>query len=192
MSRKEEDVDDLARACRASDMQDIRDALMRYCRGIDRGDEVALASAYHDDATEHHGPFEGRVADFIPFVIDILKTLEVSMHMILNVLIELDGDVAASEAYFIAIQREGGADVEDHIGGRYLDRFERRNGEWRIAHRLVVLDWSRRDPYRGPSPYEPLASFRTAARGPADPLYEVRASIFGRRGAAPRVSPVRS
>jgi hypothetical protein len=37
----------------------------------------------------------------------------------------------------------GGEVREALVSGRYLDRFERRNDEWRIAERLVVHDWFR-------------------------------------------------
>ena len=67
----------------------------------DRGDGEALRRAYHADATEDHGPFSGKVADFIPFVLDVLRNVEVCLHMIQNVLIEIEGDVAVSEACFI-------------------------------------------------------------------------------------------
>ena len=170
-------MEEMQRLRRAADMQEIRDCLMHYCRGIDRGDGEALRRAYHADATEDHGPFSGKVADFIPFVLDVLRNVEVCLHMIQNVLIEIEGDVAVSEACFIAIQRERDADVEDYISGRYLDRFERRNGEWRIAHRVVVLDWSRREKYKGPSPYEPLAAFPVSKRGAEDLLYRIRAGV---------------
>src|SRR6476469_9276615 len=37
-----------------------------------------------------------------------------------------------------------GDDVVDQVSnGRYLDRYERRNGEWRIQHRTCVSDWNR-------------------------------------------------
>jgi hypothetical protein len=29
------------------------------------------------------------------------------------------------------------------IGGRYLDRMDRRGTQWRIAHRTMLYDWSR-------------------------------------------------
>lgn len=171
-------MNDMQRLRRAADMQEIRDCLMSYCRGIDRGDGAALRRAYHPDAHEDHGPFSGNPADLIPFLFDVLKNVETCVHTILNVLIELDGDVAMSEAYFLAIQRERGDTVEDYIMGRYLDRFERRDGEWRIAKRTVVLDWSRRAPFNGPSPYAPLAAFPTGRRGDADLLYRIRGSVI--------------
>jgi hypothetical protein len=32
------------------------------------------------------------------------------------------------------------------FGGRYVDRFERRDGEWKIADRVVVHEWSTLEP----------------------------------------------
>jgi len=46
-----------ARLLAAADKEEIRDALFRYCRGIDRGDAAMMRSAYHADAIEHHGDF---------------------------------------------------------------------------------------------------------------------------------------
>jgi 3-phenylpropionate/cinnamic acid dioxygenase small subunit len=72
-------------------------------------------------------------------------SLSTSMHNISNVLIELDGDVARCESYSIVIVRirKDGGDVDWLHAGRYVDRFERRNGEWRIAYRTVVYDVER-------------------------------------------------
>ena len=43
-----------------------------------------------------------------------------------------------------AASEEPSSDVHlVEVGGRYLDRFERREGAWRIHHRAVVIDWSR-------------------------------------------------
>ena len=65
-----------------------------------------------------------------------------------NVLVELDGDRAYVEAYAVAYHDRTGARRPeergrlDLWGGRYVDRFERRSGEWRIAHRNCVIDWT--------------------------------------------------
>ena len=63
--------------------------------------------------------------------------------MICNEFVELDGDVARSESYFMmpsGIERDGEKLIWI-LAGRYVDRFERREGEWRIAHRVVTQDW---------------------------------------------------
>ena len=44
--------DELARA-------EIRDAMFRYCRGVDRADRALIRSAYHPDAHDKHGKYDG-------------------------------------------------------------------------------------------------------------------------------------
>ena len=101
------------------------------------------------------------------------------MHKINNVLIELDGDIARCETCVTVVVRiplERGATDWTHAG-RYVDRFERRNGEWRIAHRTVVYDLERFDEVV-PAP-EGLTQARyldnavRGQRGTADVSYEM-------------------
>src|SRR5205085_6800983 len=66
-------------------------------------------------------------------------------HLLGQSLIRIDGDEAAAETYFLAVQRRrdaAGAPYCEQLGGRYVDRLERRNGSWRIKHRTAVRDWS--------------------------------------------------
>lgn len=64
---------------------------------------------------------------------------------------EIDGDKANAETYIQAImrfKREG--KLYDLVGcGRYLDKLERRQGEWRIAARVVLGDWDKVDEVEG-------------------------------------------
>ena len=88
----------------------------------------------------------------------------------MNMLIEVNGDVAHGETYFVAYHRfdetngedleaalrsqgqnpqdlawpEGGSELL--LGGRYLDRFERRSKVWKIAYRKMINDWCRAQP----------------------------------------------
>ena len=131
------------------DRQQIYQVLMRYCRGIDRADPELLRSVYHEGAIDRHGPWEFSDAkrDFVAFAIPRHDALETAtQHHISNCLIELDGNNASVESYFLAFQPtkvEDGTEALSFIGGRYLDRFERRDGRWAIAERTVVNDWSR-------------------------------------------------
>jgi hypothetical protein len=74
--------------------------------------------------------------------------MDCNQHVIGNILIKLDGLTAAVESYFYGIQRgKVKGVVRDTVAsGRYLDRFERRQGEWRIKERIVVTDWFREYP----------------------------------------------
>lgn len=126
----------------------IRDCLMRYCRGADRCDEALLRSAFWPDATDSHAmpgrpPLNAYV--FIERILPKLRSMDQTMHTLGNILIVILGAEARVESYYHAYHR-----VRDAVGprdivtaGRYLDRFEQRNGQWRIAERVVVVDWFR-------------------------------------------------
>lgn len=130
------------------DKQEIYEVLARYCRGIDRLDESLLRSVYHPDATDDHGFFRGKASDFIDWALDFSRAkMKSTWHVIMNVLMEVDGDTAHSEAYSVAYHRvKEEKDYDWIVGGRFIDRFERRKGEWKILKRRVVFEWSRKEP----------------------------------------------
>jgi len=130
------------------DKQAIAEVVLRYCRGVDRRDDELIRSAYHQDVWEHHGAYRGRTADdFVTYANGRSDLFETVCHYVCNQLIELDGDVAFSETYAIAVHVARTEDGVSHttFGGRYVDRMERRDGRWGIADRVVVCDWSRVD-----------------------------------------------
>lgn len=150
------------------DRADITQVLYRYCRGVDRGDVGLLQSVFHEDATDDHGIWQGRGQDFGPWVVETFKDATTS-HMITNVMIELDGDRADCESYCLAFSES----VADRlmVHSRNIDRFERRNDEWKIAHRLVVFGGIRADPpAKGP---DLGPNITWASRGADDALYRL-------------------
>lgn len=116
---------------------EITQVLYRYCRGVDRGDRELIRSVYHPDATDDHGSWSGLGVDFADHVVDSMDGATLtSQHQISNPLIEVDGDVASCESYFLAFHPSRNASGDEKLvvaAGRYLDRFECRAGEWRIA-----------------------------------------------------------
>ena len=129
--------------------QQIHEAIMRYCRGVDRLDAELLRTVYHPDGWDNHGAFRGKAEDFIAWVIpEMRKQYKSTNHFICNELVEVAGDKAYSESYFIAHHRfdRDGREYDMLFGGRYIDRFERRDGQWRIARRNVLHDWNRIEP----------------------------------------------
>ena len=127
-----------------NDRQHIHDLAMRYCRACDRADEDLLRTVFHEDAQLEYGTFDGSAPEFVKWVINHIQTgYTHGFHSICNEYVVLDGDVANGELYALihnnAITEDGL--VDSMLGGRYLDRYERREGEWRIAHRQFVLDW---------------------------------------------------
>jgi ketosteroid isomerase-like protein len=128
------------------DKQAIREVTMRYCRGVDRGDAAMVSSAYHPDAFDDHSGhrFSGETVG--PGLVEWMKRItHGSTHHITTQTIELDGDTAGCESYYTAFHyaTADGAEVVTNTVGRYVDRFERRNGEWKISHRVVILETAR-------------------------------------------------
>jgi len=127
------------------DQQQIHDILMKYARGIDRCDFDLVRSCYHPGAVDNHGRFTGTIEEFIPWVETQLDQFDTTMHFLGNVLIEVEGVTAHAETYCVAYHRMKGEDVDNLQGLRYVDRFEKRYGEWRIAERAIVVEWNRID-----------------------------------------------
>ena len=128
-----------------ADREAIRDCLFRYSRGIDRCDMELLRSVYWPGAMDHHTGFTGTAEEFIAWAEPRLRAMAHNVHMLGNILIRLDGERAAVESYLWSVGVIDGEDGarEVSVAGRYLDRFERRGEEWRIAERMVVHDWFR-------------------------------------------------
>ena len=153
------------------DKQAIQEVLTGYCRALDRCDIPLMKSVYWEDAIDEHGIFEGNAHEFAEFVIrGVQEWFEVATHAISNIRIELDGSFAYSEAYLFSYCRVAG--VRDKVeavfgpeyasrqvfggnaptwhdfvmGGRYIDKLEKRSDEWRIIRRTVVMDWNQNFP----------------------------------------------
>jgi SnoaL-like domain len=154
------------------DKHAIYEVLVRYCRGVDRCDEDLIRSAFHDDSYDDHGYWKGPGHELAGFLADRLrKANSATTHSVTNVLIEVDGDVARSEAQVHATLIRRGSDEVDVVGARYLDRFSRRAGIWRIDHRTVVLDWQQTQVWQDSTPQVPTEGFARGARSPEDPSY---------------------
>jgi hypothetical protein len=129
------------------DQEEIKRVHLRYCRGIDRMDWDLVRSCYHPDATDDHGEYVGDVEGFIAYGKANLPKFTSTNHCVCNQLVEVRGDVAFAEHYAIAYHRiparEGEPEKDWVANTRYVDRFERRNGEWRIAHRRTLVDSDR-------------------------------------------------
>jgi hypothetical protein len=132
------------------DKDEIRDVLIRYARGVDRGDAGLITSCYWPDAVDDHGGIALTGTQAGPRFSGNRKVSAsgaAGQHFLGNITIEIEGDRAFTESYFVSylIVDRDGAEHTRFRGARYLDRFERRDGEWKIAYRVVVDDWDRLD-----------------------------------------------
>jgi hypothetical protein len=189
-------LDDIrSRLEQLEDRQRIADLIADYCRGVDRCDDVLLRSTYWPDAIDNHGVSDSPAMEFCDRVIPILEeTCLATMHFIGQSRVELAGDRAVGETYVVAyhvlksaahLDRFMGAEAAEAVraafpavgadapfeynaGARFLDRFERRAGAWRFAHRQVVFEWSQAHP-------ADLAFSRNTRihgrKDPSDPVY---------------------
>jgi hypothetical protein len=163
------------------DRQAILDCLTRCARGIDRLDRALVLSAYHPDAVDDHGVFVGPPGAFFEWYSGQESAANGAWqsHHLTSHSCEIVGDVAHAETYYICTTTTDGVMA---TSGRYVDRLERRNGQWKIAMRYCLVDWTRALP--GPAyPYSDHMPDRHSngvpSRGPEDPSY--RRPLVNRR-----------
>jgi hypothetical protein len=162
-----------------ADREAIRALIHRYCRAVDRLDPALGYSVWHADGEADYGAtYQGSGRGLIDFVIAQHRQCLRTSHQVTNILIELDGAQAVSEAYHFAairLERDGRPQQID-VRGRYLDRWSRRDGVWGIDRRVTVRDFAESRPVTpldddprvgrdGTDLSDPL--FRRSAREPA-------------------------
>lgn len=127
------------------DRENIRACAVRLARGEDRRDPKLIGGCYWPEATTDFGIFAGSLDEYLAWVVPGSPAVLVTQHVLGQTLVELRGDAASAETFVTSYHRmDLGTEQRDvTIGGRYLDRFERRDGEWRIAHRTMLYDWLR-------------------------------------------------
>lgn len=153
-----------------SPQSEIQEVVLRYCRGVDRGDMDLVRSAYHPDAVDHHTGFDGGVDEFVEWLTAIIARFDGCMHHVGNHLATISGDRAVAETYIIATHWGSSGDdptLNFTVGTRYIDLMECRDGRWGIIERWAAREFTRSDaglsrPKGAPGP--------SGSRGPDDPL----------------------
>jgi ketosteroid isomerase-like protein len=152
---------------------EIREVIEAYIHGCDRGDRDAVADVYHPDSWDNHGPIQGDGADFATRCVESLMTVwESCNHLLGQSRIKVSGDTAGAETfYFATLTRDAdGVKMLDQQLGRYIDQFERRDGEWRIKNRLCIQEWATTMPL-GES-FVDTVSFLKGKRSEEDSSYQ--------------------
>ena len=160
-----------AEASAVADKQAIRDLIYTYCRAVDREDVSLGHSVWHDDAFADYGDdfYQGPGRGVIDFICQKSRNLLSQSHQVTNILIELDGDRAGSEAYIGSTYRFDQSGQLMHMGvwARYLDIWEKRDGRWGLLRRKVIFD---HDEIR---PVTPMGRAGPFIRDKSDPSYAV-------------------
>jgi hypothetical protein len=175
------------------DKQALGELLLRYARGIDRWDRELVLACFHPDAFVHYNTYRGKAIEFYEALWERTEGggggesgIPRGQHVVTNALFELRGDIAYGESYLEARRsgvgnRRAGAESEptgpgfpiERIG-RFIDRYERRNGEWRFASRRVAMEWMPEeieDSVAFPGGYK-LENFAPTRTDRSDPSYE--------------------
>jgi ketosteroid isomerase-like protein len=143
---------------------------MAYARAADRADAQLMAAVFHEDATVVSGVFNCGGPQYAREVTAFIRgNLTRCFHSVANEWYEVRGDRAVGESYVIAAVTAGGQDIL--TGGRYVDAYERRDGVWKILHRVFVEDWSNAQPtsHELTGMYAGLTTH--GCFGEADPVY---------------------
>ena len=169
----------------------IQDSIARYARAVDRSDWDGIRAEYHSDASDDHGEYKGDLDGLIAYLQELLGPSINGMHFLGNCLIEFIGEgVALVETYFIS-QRLRPPTTEDQgwasgdaicrLGwGRYIDRYELRDGVWKVAMRQVVMDAIFSTVAKGGGERKGRTAW--GLRNQADPLFALRMQMTeGRR-----------
>lgn len=181
-----------------ADRQAIENVLGTYCRAIDRLDLDLLKSVYHADGFDDHGAMKMNAHEFAEKIIETLRGIcTYSMHTITQTVIDVQGDTATSEAYYIgyhtipgtedainaffgpaylAEQRTNGTLNRSHAyicGGRYIDVLHKRDGVWRIFNRKMTNEYAISQPETNRGEGMVAAFFTGSARDRSDPVYSL-------------------
>jgi hypothetical protein len=161
---------------RAIDDLDIRQVLARYCRGVDRLDEELVDSCFWPpeagSSSVFCGPFQGGPRDWVAFVFARMRTDLLTTHHLCQSLIAIQGIAAEAETYFLArhaYDEQDGVTVMT-VAGRYLDKLEKRSGDWKIARRTVMIDLRQFSREGAPTA---ASSGGAIGRRPDDPSFEL-------------------
>jgi hypothetical protein len=125
------------------DREKIRDCIARLARGEDRRDAQLIRACCWPDSTSDYGVFLGNCEQYLAWVVPGSPAIPVTQHVLGQSVIALQGDAARAETHVTSYHRinMGEQERDTVIGGRYLDRMEKRGGEWRIAQRTMLYDW---------------------------------------------------
>jgi hypothetical protein len=161
--------------------QEIRDALSRYCRAMDRRDEPLAAALWHEGGSADYGEiFQGSGREFAAWVTETHLNFDRHSHQITNVLTEVSSsrNEAVSEAYVTVVLwspvSDDGGVTQVTSRGRYLDRWACRDGRWAVVARQLVDDFTTAQQL---SAAEVIAAGSHSRRDPDDPSYALFSSL---------------
>lgn len=128
------------------DHHEIRKTLALYCHACDRGDAELMGSIYTAEGSfDDHGIIKGSGQYYARAITSMIEAMtHVISHTLGQSIIEVDGDAARAETFFLAFMTADGEGAPrlSQLGGRFVDHLERAGRSWKIKHRIAVHDLS--------------------------------------------------
>ncbi len=132
------------------DKQDIYECLVRQSRGTDRCDKDLYVSGFHADSIVTAGPFVGSPSDLYDWAAKFQADMySATFHKLHQMSCDIQGDDAHAETYYFFVGCLKGGETNLLAGGRYVDRFERRDGVWGMVMRNNFVEWTSTVPAMG-------------------------------------------
>lgn len=125
-----------------TDRQEILACVVNNARGCDRHDTDMLSGSYHPDGIDEHGAanvYQGQAYSEWANAVHSKGSIQ-NLHHITNHSCAIEGDVAHAESYVIGLFFNADGQTARLLSGRYVDRLERRDGQWRIALRRCTVE----------------------------------------------------
>lgn len=120
------------------DERAVERELIRFARAMDDRDWEQLSQILTDDAVAELGTgrLDGSGA-IIALIRGFLDNCGATQHLLRNVMVDVDGDQAISRAYVRdAHLSRNDPDLMFHTLADYHDKWERRDGRWRLVERV--------------------------------------------------------
>jgi hypothetical protein len=158
------------------DKEAIRTLVYAYCNAADRQDQDKMRSLYWEDAIDDHGAMStGPAMDFIDKLPEIQAPMEILHHNVTSMNIAVEGNYAEGEIYILAFHKVRAEDrsYDVLVGGRFFDKYSRRDGVWKYQHHRILADWTFvNDPSEVNLDHPFLTGAHIGCPGPNDPSYE--------------------
>jgi len=147
----------------------ITEQIYRYCRSVDRLDVPLGHSVFHPDSYADFGIYKGSGRGWIDFICEEHRRFLHHSHQVTNIIIDVDGDRAGSEAYVTATlrARDGDKVMQRQFWARYIDQWSRREGHWAVNKRECVIDFD------SLTEVTPIGEHKRSRRDSSDPSYSV-------------------
>jgi hypothetical protein len=157
-----------------TDRQAIYDCIKRNSRGNDRFDADLVSSSYHADAVHELGRKRISGAEYGAHANSAHGAyFDANLHNVTMHTCEIDGDVAHAESYNLGVFLDKGGETGRILAGRYIDRLEKRDGEWRIVLRRATVEVAMEGRARLPNGDRiPGSGYLSGDRDSTDPAFE--------------------